>query len=336
MANFSSLVDKREAARIENLSLALTEKAPPWAAKYLQKASRPIGFVVAGVEAAVPHVIRLCIAAYELWKQLPTRAAGCLCGLGICFFGGRYAVSIAAIEAFRTTGGSQMYMWIKDLHEETKTVLKANAEDDDATVKEGEAATNAELLQRKTALVLRTVDPERISAAVSGLWTGYMGVLAVLHFRFAKTAALANSIGDYLRPVLGKVVAPTVVAVTPPDYRRWISPAINIACKSLAMYAAWKIQFVLSAVQSAINGGHIVSQNLLPWLRELGYLTSMADGLTDEVVSWSISGCGIYHQLVRGGSCPFPLSMCMWPMDILERWLQWSVTYFVKEDAINK
>jgi hypothetical protein len=43
--------------------------------------------------------------------------------------------------------------------------------------------TSKELVSRKVALALRTVNPERLSSALAGLYKGYVGVLVVLRFQ---------------------------------------------------------------------------------------------------------------------------------------------------------
>merc|ERR1719327_1695691 len=79
-----------------------------------------------------------------------------------------------------------------------------------------------QLVQRKAGLFFRTVDPQGFQDAIGGLWTGYMGVLAVLKFQFAKTTALALSLGDNARPLAAKLFAPTMLSLTPVEYHHWV------------------------------------------------------------------------------------------------------------------
>ncbi|CAN0444727.1 unnamed protein product, partial [Laminaria digitata] len=76
------------------------------------------------------------------------------------------------------------------------------------------------LLTRKTALALRVINPERATNAITGIWQGYMGVLVVLKFRFAKVIALAVSIGNNLRPIVAKVFGPALAFVIPQEYHQ--------------------------------------------------------------------------------------------------------------------
>ena len=54
----------------------------------------------------------------------------CLSRLALAFFGGYYIVAIAAVEAFRMSGGSQIAMHFQDLCEETKMLNEKNKIDD--------------------------------------------------------------------------------------------------------------------------------------------------------------------------------------------------------------
>jgi len=336
---FASPIDRKEAQRIERLALALSTKSPPWLAHYIEQLAPAFGVVGAGVEVVAPVAWKLFQTAWEIYKRLPKRAATCLYGVGICFFGGRYAVSIAAIEAFNATGGGQMIMWMEDLKEEAAKLWDASIKDDEVDADgdgtaDVEQASAQDLALRKTKLFLRIADPEKISVAAGGLWAGYMGVLAALKFQFAKTVALAHSVGDAIRPPVSKVCAPLMLHLMPSDYHRWVNPAINFACKSIAMTIAWRIQYVMSTCHAGMKGGLIVSRVLFDVVRERGWMAASEDEtVMDEVVGWSLAGCGIYHQLWLGGDCPFPLNVFMWPLDFLEIWLKWSVTYFASDDV---
>merc|ERR1719436_1625213 len=103
-----------------------------------------------------------------------------------------------------------------------------------------------ELFRRKVALVLRSVDPGAVGEAAGGLWSGYLGILAALKLKYARTLALAHSIGDSVRPAASKLFGPSVLSVTPPEYRQWVAPGLNVACKALGMVVAWRLHHIVS------------------------------------------------------------------------------------------
>merc|ERR1711865_1275532 len=96
-----------------------------------------------------------------------------------------------------------------------------------------------ELLKRKTRLVMSKCHPEEINMALAGLFTSWMGVVGVLKAKFAKTIALAVTIGDLVRVPFLKVVAPTAKHVVPAEYHLWIPVVLGWIAKSIGIAIAW-------------------------------------------------------------------------------------------------
>jgi hypothetical protein len=97
------------------------------------------------------------------------------------FFGGRFAVTFAAIEAFRTLGGSDVYDAIEDLKLDFHAYRDASKKDDELDedgngVRDVKELRSHELVSRKTMLALRSVDPVRCNHALGGLYKGFAGV----------------------------------------------------------------------------------------------------------------------------------------------------------------
>jgi hypothetical protein len=143
---------------------------------------------------------------YKLYIRLPTNAMAMVFGCALCFFGGTYFASVAAIEAFRLFGWESLTANLTIVAEQAHLVAEASKEDDkvDADA-DGVADVNElaarELLNRKTRLAMTTIkEPERLLEAWSQLWTAYVAVLATLHLEFARTTALALAIVEMCRP----------------------------------------------------------------------------------------------------------------------------------------
>eukprot|EP00401_Gymnodinium_catenatum_P076597 CAMPEP_0117536374 /NCGR_PEP_ID=MMETSP0784-20121206/41420_1 /TAXON_ID=39447 /ORGANISM="" /LENGTH=338 /DNA_ID=CAMNT_0005332935 /DNA_START=25 /DNA_END=1040 /DNA_ORIENTATION=+ len=303
------MVDRSEAARIERMCIELAESdAPPWAAKYLKKAAPAIGILWSGATVAGPLLFKLGAGIYGIYGALPRQAITGLWGVGLCFYGGRYVVTFAAIEAFQAAGGSAMIDSVKDIVEQINDVKEADDLDnkEDANkdgVPDVDQMSSKALVRRKMALALKTVDPQVLTNAVGCLWTGYMGVLASLKFKFAQTVAFAHSIGDSFRPIAGKLLAPSLLSVTPPEYRRWVNPLINFGCKVVAGYIAWKVQRTISTVHCGVKGGLVAARSAIALMRDRGWFNTPDDKtLVDEVGGYSIAACGIYYQLLRNGA----------------------------------
>lgn len=325
----SSLMTRREQERMERMAASMMSwKAPPWLSPYMQKISPALELSGHFISVVGPPVCGFYAGLYNGYKALPREAATCLWGIGQCFFGGTYAAFFAAAEAFKTSGGDQVLVSLQDLQDDAIAVLEANSEQE----KELGHSTAGD----KVKIVLRTVDPERISVAVRCIWAGCMGIVMALKYKFARTVAFAHSIGDNLRPIAAKVLAPSALAVTPPEYRQWIEPAINLSCKVVATALAWRLQQTISSVQSGIAGGMIASRSacayLLPILKRRNLLLDFAeDSMLDDLLGWGLAATGIYFQVFCGGTPPLVLLPVTLPMEIAESWLKWSVTWLGSE-----
>ncbi|CAK9001952.1 unnamed protein product [Durusdinium trenchii] len=219
---------------------------------------------------------------------------------------------------------------LQDLKDDAIAVLEANSR------QEKELGHSLPPLE-KMKLLLRTVDPEHISVTVRSIWAGCMGMVMALKYKFARTVALAHSIGDHFRPLAAKALAPSALAITPPEYRQWIEPTINLTCKVVATGLAWKLQRVISAVQSGVAGGMLASRSgwtyVLPFLQSRNWMTNLVleDSLADEFVGWGLAAAGIYFQIYQGGTPPSILLPVTLPMGLAESWLRWSVTWLGSE-----
>lgn len=328
-SEYGSLKTLREQKRMERLA-AMTWKGSPWLSPYMEKLSPAVDILGHTISVVGPPVYWFYAGLYRSYKALPTEAASCLWGVGQCFFGGTYAAFFAAAEAFKTSGGDQVLVSLQDLKDDAIAVLEANSR------QEKELGHSLPPLE-KMKLLLRTVDPEHISVTVRSIWAGCMGMVMALKYKFARTVALAHSIGDHFRPLAAKALAPSALAITPPEYRQWIEPTINLTCKVVATGLAWKLQRVISAVQSGVAGGMLASRSgwtyVLPFLQSRNWMTNLVleDSLADEFVGWGLAAAGIYFQIYQGGTPPSILLPVTLPMGLAESWLRWSVTWLGSE-----
>merc|ERR1711957_667297 len=141
-------------------------------------------------------------------------------------------------------------------------------------------------------------DPEKLSAALGGLYTSWLAVQAVLRIEFAKTITLGVSIAAMATPYLQKVSLPVLVHVMPPAYHHWIPMVIANAARSM-----------------------------LRWARHQGYVTIAAeDTVLDEVVGYAVAALGFYYQYTWGFALPFPLSLLFFPLGWVEWYIRWAIT----------
>jgi hypothetical protein len=176
---------------------------------------------------AIPFVIRGGRFAHKVWSQLDQDAIESILGFVFCFFGGLYPTLFSAVQAAEYGGRAKLVEALGDLAEEATKILDESKKDDKIDVDgDGKAdvdqLSSREFVERKTLLVLRKMNPQKVDAALSSIYSVWMCVMAVLAVQFARTVQMANSISDFMVKPVDRFIAPVVKAATPDQYDRWV------------------------------------------------------------------------------------------------------------------
>uniref|UniRef100_A0A6T0ADN1 Uncharacterized protein n=1 Tax=Chrysotila carterae TaxID=13221 RepID=A0A6T0ADN1_CHRCT len=306
---------------------------PPTLAKILEASKPLVRPLLALFDILAPIIAQGFEFGYAMYVKLPVDLFTALMGAGLCFCGGAYCASIAAVEAFRQCGWETTKAAILDVYAEFQRVKAAHDADekkdaDGDGVADVKRLTSSQLLQRKAALVAISIkDPEKLATALGGIWSAWLGVQGILRFEFAKTITLAISMADMVTPGVMRVGVPTLAHVVPPKYHHWVPTLLRSAVKALALSIAWKLQVVNSAAQSALRGGLMCTRALLRYACAHGYFSRKAeDTYLDEGAGYALAAIGFYCQLIWGFGMPFPLNLIMFPFTIIEWYIRWSIT----------
>lgn len=311
--------------------LELSKNAPPKMQPYIEKGAPYIAKFIMFCVLAAPHIFQAIHKIDELVQRLPLRIIRAIIGFTVCFFGGVFPLTIAAVEAWKQCGGDQAIASLKELRNEFVKVADANKKDDDVDADHDGTAdvlqmSGQELVTHKAKLIAKVVKPEMISTQLTLLYSGWVAVLATLKIQFAKTIALGAAIGHQLYGPCEKFVQPLLSDMTPDEYKHWVPWGLKWGCKAIAVYIAWWIQRIISAFHSAIRGGLMCGRELVDFANEKGYIkTSSDDTHLDEIVGWSLAGLGLVVQFMLGFAVPFPLSLVMWPMYFVEGAIAWTI-----------
>jgi len=292
----------------------------------LAKLARPFVNVLF---TAAPIVIELGQKAYKIWKKLPYNVVTFIFGAVLCFFGGCYPTTFAALQAAGHGGLTTLVKSLSDLSQEIIIIVEENKKDDKED-KDGDGVPDSkqvegkEFIKRKIQLCLTKMDPEKVNNAIGALYTVWLSVLAVLKIKFARTVALALTIADFVKKPTDRYILPIMERVIPQDYQRWNPVLLGWLTKSIGMSIAWKIQEVISAFTSACVGGLIMSRALMHFM----YKGKMNQEETnaDEVASYVFAALGFYWQFTNAFDTPFPLNLFLWPMEVAEWYIRWAVT----------
>ena len=106
--------------------------------------------------------------------------------------------------------------------------------------------------------MLKSVEPNEVVEAVSGLYGVLLAVIATLRFKFAAAVTLGSSIGDMFLHVAERLAQPALVKALPLEYHKWIDPCIRLCCQGMGVSLAWLLQRVMSALHCSMRGAFIV------------------------------------------------------------------------------
>mmetsp|Transcript_11952 Transcript_11952/g.16207 ORF Transcript_11952/g.16207 Transcript_11952/m.16207 type:complete len:340 (+) Transcript_11952:94-1113(+) len=329
-----SYVEKQQLAvtRYTKVIESAAKKVPAKWQLYVSKVAPALAYVCVFISIMLPLYYKLFVKLYDLYCVLPHNILCAIYGFALCFFGGSFSTLIAAIETFKLSGWDSSYPHLMQLWKEKDLVLVANKKDDEVDDnKDGIPDVNQiegdELLKRKLKLVLRTADPEKANAALGGIYMACLGVVAALKLRFAKTIMLSVSMANLAKKPTTKVLTPILKELVPLEYQKWVHLGIDYGCKMLAMSFAWWIQRVVSAVHSALKGGHLVAHSIMNYLREKDIINMDPDqSFLDEILGWTLGAIGIYVQLSMGFALIFPLNLFLLPFSFSNYAIEWIVS----------
>ena len=312
-----------------------------------------------GLCCLLPLYMKLFEWLYFLYYWAPKKVVTMAIGVVLCFFGGTYMASLAAIEAFIRMGGERLWGDVVFVAMEVKKVVDANKEDEEKggegtlshELKDGlptdldakEALSDATAIaNRKIFLAFSTVsEPKRLETAVANLWSAYTAVLATLSLQFAKIVALALGMAKVVLPLLTKLLTPLLEYLLDPKLHHWIETSINSTVNFLAMFIAWKIAEVIAAVYSGLRGGQMFALALFGFIADWGLIEKLpecmvtyvkpwfdpATSFLDEIIGYTLAFIGIWWQVIDGGDIFFPLDLVLMPLSLVEWFLRYQITF---------
>jgi hypothetical protein len=280
------------------------------------------------IDSIAPYAAKVLGLACVLYDYMPLSILEALYGLICCFFGGMYPLTIAAAETFRVTGGDKVKKCLLDIYEDVKNVLEANTvdnkkDDDGDGVADVFQISKDALATRKIALILKTVNPDRVYKALIGLSQATASVCATLKLQFVKVGAVTVSMSDQLRPLAIHYIAPVFVKLLPSDYHHWIFPLIDISCKFTAGFIVGFLFSYVNSIHAGMIGGLACSRALLRYAVYKKWTSlKQEETILDEILGWVLAALGIYFQVANKMHAPFPLDMALVPVTMSEAYLQ--------------
>ena len=294
----------------------------------------------------IPFYLALYSLLFKIVKRMPQDAMRMTFGVALCFFGGHFFASVAAIEAFRLFGWEELRRNLGVVHESTKLISDAYRKDDEVD-EDGDGIADvdqigaSDLVKRKTVVAMKAIkDPEQLTRAAGNLWTAYMSVLATLRLQFARTTALALAIVDVCKYTIFQWFLRPVMMLLGPELEHWAKTVIEITVNVIAIVCAWYAQTIISSFYSAIRGGRMFADGLfsvlmkrdlmnrLPCYKEQPFHPDSSN--LDDLFAYSLAAAGFITQFLTMYRLEFPLNIVFLPLDIVEYVLRWQI-YFTSD-----
>lgn len=335
-------VDAAPAAKQENAFTDMAEAAlgqaehlaPQSVKPYVKKAKQILQPLFDAIEARGPQLVYAYDVLQSTWRKVekyqPLQYSGILVGLAMIFFGGTFATTIAAVEAFRQVGWAQTSRSMAILYDQYRIADEASRKDESST-SSGQRRTSLSALspeerdaeiRRRAKLILKAVDPEEISGAVRGVWSGVFAVICALRIKFAHAVTLGASIGDMTTGLMRRYAEPVLNEAVSPELRKWTPIAIGWISRCIAVSLAWILQRVIVAFHSALRGSNLFLGGVTKVLVEKKLVQAKAipprGSARYNALMWGIAGFGFMWQLKSGFSLPFPLNVLLLPLSMFE------------------
>ena len=284
-----------------------------------------------------PYLVAGYIKGKAVYDKMPEYSVVMIYGLTVAFCGAHFAALVAVVEAFKQTGAfKKIGACLVDLHESFKKLHAENAKDnavdeDGDGVSDVDELSNGELFLRKCTLVMRTVDPNKVNKALSGLYSGFIAAVMVVQFEFAKTVTLGASLGDFMEKSLDILLDPMLEKILPKEYMAWVDLLEKYICRTIGVFIAWTIQFYNSLLHCAVAGSLIFSRALLPFLnqRDIIHVENMEDTYLDEIIGWTLAFFSIIIQAAFHFKLLFPFNVVLSPVLLVE----WSLRLCASDET---
>ena len=226
----AQLPDKAKIEKYINAVAHKAEEVNPKLASCLTAAAPVITLPIQLVTCIAPFYYWAYSWAFYIYERLPKQMTICLFGLALCFFGGTYVASIAAIEAFRQMGYAKTLEELMFVKGEVSNFVKENEDDERQLLKDkdgdgvpdGEQMTPQQIASHKAFVIIKAIkQPDKLQQAVGSLWTAYIAVLATLKLEFARTTAFALGIVEVIKvriSAAGQQLSSSTAATHSPPY----------------------------------------------------------------------------------------------------------------------
>jgi hypothetical protein len=258
----------------------------------------------------------------------------------LVFFGGQFALTILAIQAFNQTGGVIIEASMHELKSNYEQGMRKLQDEPGAKQffdRDGDGIVTSEevLLALKdvissddpkikangilmTSICMKCVDPHKLVEAIVGLWAGLIAVIATLKSTLAKNVSNGAKIGEHLLSYI-RVYLEKPLYEYFPEHKSWVDVGLQAGCALTGIVISLMVVRVVSAFNSALNGAHRLAEIAMGQLRARGLLKDpVQESTLSQAIVILLVFMGINWQLSTGFSLPWYLRPVLLPLSVFE------------------
>ena len=314
----------------------------PESVKFIKPYVDPaVGVCIDTLDTLLPVAIVLFRIVAALWSLVPQEALPGMAGVALLFFGGRFPVLIACCEAARMCGLERTMASIALLKQNYKAASEAAAKDDELDedgdgIPDVQQISRQELVQRKTVLLLRTIDPVTVESGLTGIYTSIVAVLTTVRLQFAQTITMGATMGELASKNILRLGHATFNALVAPDLQKWVGPTVRYSCRLTGVSLAFFVQRRVSAFYSALRGAQMLvgcvfyyyfgqhpqqeqEPGASPKLRIAGKVVDWRYYMSAEYI---VAFIGFYSQFRSAFALSFPFNLLLSPLTFAEWFIQ--------------
>ena len=256
---------------------------------------------------------------------MPWDLVQALVGLGLCF-GGKYCASIAAAEAFYLTGWATRGA-LGQIYTEIVLVVDANEKDDkkdddgDGVADVKQLGAQALVLRKRKMAASAVKDPERLSEAIAGIYTGWIAVQGTLRIEFAKMITLGVSMAQCVEYPVLKYVLPIVTLLAPKEVQH-CPTAVSAARRPPPSGSRGRCRCTCRRCSRRCAAASLARAD---GVRQQDGAVARADDSPSTNSSATSSPPRLLCP-VNGFDLPFPFNLIMFPFTMIEWYIRWSIT----------
>ena len=258
----------------------------------------------------------------------------------LVFFGGQFAMTIMALQAFQMTGSSLIQTSLQQLREQYVQSMARFQNDPDAreifdsnndgviTLDEvsqavissysGETDSIRTKSKKIVSICLRCVDPSKINAAFQGFLMGLLAIIATLKSTLGKVLSVGAKIGEHLGAFL-KSKTQKALYERYPEHKDWVDMGLRSGSTLLGVIASFMLMKVMNAFNCALQGAQSLSAVVLDVAHKRGRLLNVRPNDTSvQALTMGIVFVGVMTQFKSGFKLPWYLKLALFPVVISE------------------